>query len=198
MSTSEFPVGAPEWWNARYLAGDTPWDTGIVPPEVVALVGGGALPRGWALDLGCGSGVPSRYLAQHGFAVIGIDLAFAALARARRSAAAAGLAAFFCLGDVADLGFLRVRATLAIDIGCFHAIPPERRPVYVTSLAEHLLPGAFYLLYAFEPATTEPASHTGVGPAELARFAPAFVLRWAQHGLDRDRPAAWYLWQRAA
>ncbi|MCX7671114.1 MAG: class I SAM-dependent methyltransferase [Anaerolineae bacterium] len=196
MAIADFPVGTSAWWNARYQAGDTPWDTGIVPPEVVALVGCGALPRGWALDLGCGSGVTSRYLAQHGFAVIGIDLALSALVRGRRSAAAADLAAHFCLGDVADLGFLRVRAVLAIDIGCFHALPPERRPGYVASLADHLVPGAFYLLYAFESSPAGPMAWPGVAPHELACFAPALVLRWTQHGLDRDRPAAWYLWQR--
>ncbi|MGC8781699.1 MAG: class I SAM-dependent methyltransferase, partial [Anaerolineae bacterium] len=96
MNTCDLPVGTPEWWNARYAAGDTPWDTGIVPPEVVALVAGGTLRPGWALDLGCGSGVTGRYLAQHGFSVVGIDLALAALVRARRSAVAAGLAAHFC------------------------------------------------------------------------------------------------------
>jgi len=194
MTIADVPVGTPEWWDARYAIGDTPWDTGIVPPEVIALVAGGKLRPGWALDLGCGSGVTSRYLAQHGFRVIGVDLALRALARGHR--AAAGLAAYFCLGDVADLGFLRVRATLAIDIGCFHSIPLDRRPLYVASLAAHLWPGAFYLLYAFEPTTVEGTPRPGVGPDDLARFAPAFALRWTGHGLDRDRPAAWYLWQR--
>lgn len=196
MTGCDFPVGTAAWWDARYALGDTPWDTGIVPPEVVALVVGGKLRPGWALDLGCGSGVTARYLAQNGFRVIGIDLALRPLRRGRRAAVEAGLAAYFCLGDVAELGFLRVQATLAVDIGCFHSIPLERRPLYVASLAAHLVPAAFYLLYAFEPTTAEETPRPGVGPADLARFAPAFALRWTAHGLDRDRPAAWYLWQR--
>jgi hypothetical protein len=56
------PTGTPAWWDARYASGDTPWDTGIVPPEVRALIGAGEVCQGWALDLGCGSGVTSRYL----------------------------------------------------------------------------------------------------------------------------------------
>jgi hypothetical protein len=64
---NELPRGTPEWWNARYLSADAPWDTGIVPPEVVALVKSGEPQPGWALDLGCGSGVTSRYLAECGF-----------------------------------------------------------------------------------------------------------------------------------
>ena len=59
--------GSAAWWDARYRSGDIPWDTGIVPPEVVALVESGEPQPGWALDLGCGSGVTSRYLAHTGF-----------------------------------------------------------------------------------------------------------------------------------
>ncbi|MGQ9490093.1 MAG: class I SAM-dependent methyltransferase [Anaerolineae bacterium] len=192
-------VGTAEWWDARYRCGDSPWDTGIVPPEVVTLLASGQVTPGWALDLGCGSGVSSRYLAQHGFRVVGVDLAQSALVRGRRAAEAAALPAFFCRGDVSTLAFLKVRATLALDIGCFHALPPARRPFYVTSLAEHLVPGAFYLLYAFEPFWREgEAAPHGVAPADIGRFAPYFVLQWAQHGRDNDRPSAWYLFRRSA
>ena len=189
--------GAPTWWDARYQSGDTPWDTGIVPPEVVALVASGELRPGWALDLGCGSGVTSRYLARHGFRVAGVDLAASALRRALAAAVAEGLPAVFSLGNVTDLGFLRLRATLAVDIGCFHGVAPERRAAYIASLAAHLQPGASYLLYAFSTMTHEDGRTTGVGPADLAHFAPWFILRWAQHGYDRTRPSAWYLWRRA-
>ncbi|MCX7707971.1 MAG: methyltransferase domain-containing protein [Anaerolineae bacterium] len=192
-------VGSADWWEARYRSGDIPWDTGIVPPEVEALIASGRVPCGWALDLGCGSGLSSRYLARHGFRVIGVDLAQSALVRAHRAAQAAALPAFFCRGDVSQLGFLRVRATLALDIGCFHALPPDRRPFYVASLADLLVPGAFYLLYAFEPFLREGemAPH-GVGAADIGRFAPYFILRQAQHGRDGDRPSAWYLFRRSA
>ena len=78
--------GSAAWWEDRYRSGDIPWDTGIVPPEVVALVSSGLLSSGWALDLGCGSGLSSRYLAAHGFRVVGVDLAQSALAAGRRAA----------------------------------------------------------------------------------------------------------------
>jgi cyclopropane fatty-acyl-phospholipid synthase-like methyltransferase len=188
--------GTPAWWNDRYLRADAPWDTGIVPPEVASLVRGAALDPGWALDLGCGSGVTSRFLAANGFRVIGIDLAHSALSRALRASAAQGLAAHFCLGDVADLRFVAVRATLAVDVGCFHAVAAERRPVYIASVAAHLFSGAYYLLYAFERFDSEQNGSSGLEPADLALFAPHFALRWAQHGFDRERPSAWYLWQR--
>lgn len=30
--------GSPAWWDTRYLSGDIPWHTGIVPPEVERLI----------------------------------------------------------------------------------------------------------------------------------------------------------------
>lgn len=198
FSGAEAAHGTPAWWDARYRAGVTPWDTGIVPPEVVAFVNSGAVAGGWALDLGCGSGMTSRYLARYGFRVVGVDLAHSALARAVQTARVEEVSAVFCLGDVADLGFLRTRATLAVDIGCFHAVAVERRPTYSGSLAAHLLPGAFFLLYAFEPMPTDESSPPRIGPQTLAYFAPHFILCWAQHGHDQDRPAAWYLWRRTS
>lgn len=194
------PSGAPvdvrpaDAWNQRYLSGDTPWDTGVVPPEVIAFVSSGTLRRGWALDLGCGSGVSTCYLARQGFRAIGVDLAHSALVRAFQAAAADHLPAYFCLGDVCDLSFLRVRADFALDVGCLHGAPAARRTDYIRSLADHLLPDAFYLLYAFLP--DHEGGPGGIGPGDLASFAPQFVLRWAQHGLDRTRPSAWYLLQR--
>lgn len=188
--------GTAAWWDERYRNGDIPWDTGIVPPEVVELVSSALLAPGWALDLGCGSGVSSRYLARNGFRVVGVDLAQSALVRGHHSAAAERLAVLFCRGDVSELSFLAVRAVFALDIGCFHACPAERRLAYVASLAAHLLPGTFYLLYAFEPSPDPIDGPSGIGPREIALFAPHFRLCWSQQGHDGDRPSSWYLMQR--
>jgi hypothetical protein len=86
---------------------------------------------------------------------------------------------------------------LALDIGCFHAVPADRRRDYVASLAAHLLPGSLYLLYAFVLTLEEPAPPRGISPVDIGRFAPSFVLRWVQHGQDRERPSAWYLLERS-
>ena len=61
-------------YAVAYRTGRTPWDTGITPPEVVELVDGpSALPPGRALDLGCGTGTNVRYLAVHGWDVVGVE-----------------------------------------------------------------------------------------------------------------------------
>lgn len=188
--------GTADWWDARYIGGDIPWDTGEAPPELVALLQSAEGGGGWALDLGCGTGLNTRYLAYRGFTAIGVDLARSALERAAQTAREEGVSAYFCLGDVSELSFLAIRAVLAVDIGCFHAIPPEVRAAYVESLADHLVSGAHFLLYAHAGEPDTGHGPHGVDAKSVAYFATRFDLLRVEHGEDRGRRAAWYLMRR--
>ena len=44
------------FWNVAYLFGKMPWDTGVTPPELRAVVENGQVQPDRALDLGCGTG----------------------------------------------------------------------------------------------------------------------------------------------
>ena len=70
----------------RYLRGDMPWDSGIVPPEIVAWVTAHGSEPGRAVDFGCGTGTTSVYLASLGWDVVGVDFAPNAITRARTRA----------------------------------------------------------------------------------------------------------------
>jgi len=191
--------GSPVWWNQKYQSADTPWDTGIVPPEVYELVDSGALqPPGVALDLGCGTGTNSAYLARLGFIVYGVDLAVTALQRARTKARIAGLPANFCAGDVADLSFLPVQASFALDIGCLHSLSPENRARYAASLAQRLERGGLFLMYGFDQQIELDSGLAGFAAGEVAqRFAPHFEMLWRRPSLQGERPVAWYLLRRS-
>ncbi len=68
-------------WDKRYEAEDLMW--GLDPNQ--GLVSEAAeLPPGRALDLGCGEGRNSLWLAGRGWQVTGVDFAGVALARAAR------------------------------------------------------------------------------------------------------------------
>ena len=60
----------PNWsrwfYDLMYRSTKPDWDSGVTPPEVVALVEQNR-SRGRALDLGCGTGTNAIYLAQQGF-----------------------------------------------------------------------------------------------------------------------------------
>lgn len=105
---------------------------------------------GRALDLGCGTGTDSIYLAQHGWHVTGIDMVPEALAIARRHAAGAGGRASFVQGDVMRLGdVVQGSFDLLLDFGCFHTLPPDQRPAYVDCVSAVAAPGATLMLYSF-------------------------------------------------
>ncbi len=191
--------GSRGWWEARYRAGDTPWNSGIVPPEIERLAEALPVRQGWALDLGCGSGVTSLFLARHGFRVIGVDVAIQPLRIARSRARDERQQAHFCCADGSDLGFLRpLGALLAVDVGCLHGLKPEQRDGYVRSLARHVAQRGRFLLYAFSRPREESEDAPGLRPQDVAALAPFFVLMATEHGSYGMRPSAWYLFQRTA
>lgn len=108
-----------------YRVGKAPWDTGVTPPELVALVEGyGALPPGRALELGCGTGTNAIYLARHGWEVAAVDLIDRAVDQAREKAAGAGVAVRLLHGDATRLDELDVPGPfdLFFDLSCYCGI----------------------------------------------------------------------------
>lgn len=184
------------FFEIRYLLGNAPWDTGVTPPEVVELVERRKMPPGRALDLGCGTGTHSLYLARHGWEVVGVDFSAVAIWRARRRARQAGLHIRFYRADVTDLGFLTGPFDLALDIGCLHGIPPERRGRYAAEVARLVRPGGLYMLYAFLPRPDGPSGR-GIAPEEVRHlFSPAFTVERREGGEDPSGSrSAWY-WLR--
>jgi len=184
-------------FDLQYLLGQVPWDTGVTPPEVVELIERGDLAPGRALDLGCGTGTNCIYLARHGWAAVGVDFSAPAIRRARRKARQAGVACQFHRAGVTDLAFLDGPFDLALDIGCLHSVPQERRERYAAGLARLVRPGGIYMLYAFTP---RPERTTrGLAPEEVRRlFAPAFTVERQEGGDDPTGPrSAWYWLRRS-
>ncbi len=182
------------FWELMYLFKKTPWDTGITPPEIVAMIESGKVPLGRALDLGCGTGTNAITLAQHGFAVTAIDVSRRAIALAKRKIRSAQFADRVRLerGDVTLMRrwVLGQSIEFAYDIGCFHNLKAEARRRYVSALTSVLKPGAIYMLYAFEPQ----ADRSGVALDEIAvLFDPAYRLDGMRRGSGRNgRGSAWY------
>ncbi len=186
------------YWEHRYLLQETPWDTGVVPPELHELLASGQLrPPGVTLDLGCGTGTNVNFLAGLGFTAIGVDLAWQAVAEARRKALAAGLPARFFVGDVANLPLGDVRVSFALDMGCLHSLSGEDRTRYAQSLARLVTPDGLIMLYGFDQDPAGESGARGFAPGEIAaRFVPPFEMVWLRPSLQGERPVAWYLLRR--
>jgi SAM-dependent methyltransferase len=186
-----------------YEGGNPPWDTNITPPELVAEVEGPqAKPSGRALDLGCGTGTNSLYLAGHGWDVTGIDFIPSAIEQAREKQRGAGQLSgtvHFLVGDVTQLDALKLEPgyTLLFDLGCLHSLEESARGRYARGVAQLAAPGALFLLYGFMPNQLLPNRLTRSEVQEL--FGPAFTLERAVESLDRPGvPAAWYWLHRTS
>jgi SAM-dependent methyltransferase len=189
------------WWNLFYLFGTPRWDTGITPPELVELVESGQVPPGRALDIGCGTGTNAVFLAHHGFEVVGTDVAWLAIRKARRKARDAGVPATFHVGEAIKLGsrtgpLLGGAFDLAVDIGCFHSIQSGDRPAYASMLLRVLRQGGYYLLYAWGPRKLA-GRDVGLNPDDTERLlAEGFELCWTRAGEEAGSPSYWYLFRR--
>lgn len=126
--------------------GTPSWELGRPQPAVVRLAEAGRIV-GRVLDAGCGTGETALYLAARGHAVVGIDFAPAAIARARAKAAARGVSATFLVRDALRLGELGKLAELGgafdtvLDVGLFHTLQPADRAAYAAGLRAVIHPG---------------------------------------------------------
>ncbi len=191
------------FFDFQYRFARPPWDTGITPPEVVAFIAN-KQTHGRALDLGCGTGTTSIYLARHGFQVVGVDFLPKAIATARAKAKDAQLAIDFHVADVTHLEFLNPPFDFVLDIGCLHAIDETGRTRYTENIARLTRPGSVFMLYAFSPRPADQPGHlipmrnVGITPEQVKKlFGNNFKLEKVEHGGDRDeRKSAWYWFVR--
>ena len=103
-----------------------------------------------AMDLGCGTGRNSLYLAERGFTVYAIDIVPGLIAELRRKAEAAGLGSRLraICGSICDPWPVPDSAAgVAIDTFCYkHLMDSAGRAAYRHELARVLKPGGLFLL----------------------------------------------------
>ena len=139
-------------FGLMYRIGFTPWDGHQLPARLRELVeGDAALPKGKALDVGCGTGDTSIYLAQHGWDVTGIDFVERALAKARSKARQAGAKVRWLRADVTRLGEydLGQGFNLIADNGLLHGLSDDARDAYVRELSPLVADGGRLLIVGF-------------------------------------------------
>lgn len=132
-------------WEEHYRVGETPWDCGRAEPVFVDALARGGLPSGRALDLGCGTGANSWYLAHEAhYEVVGVDLSATAIAKARQSYSSPKLR-FEVLDLLAD-PWPEGPFDLVLDRGCFHLFSDSatRRRI-AEQVAASLRPGGVWL-----------------------------------------------------
>jgi SAM-dependent methyltransferase len=179
-----------------YFRSQTPWDTGISPPELLEFIE--THKPGRAIDIGCGTATNVVTLARAGWQVTGIDFASRAIRKAKHKVSQACVQADLYVRDATFLQDISGPFDLAFDLGCFHGILRERRARYLDELERVLAPGGFWLMYGF--LTTDMArDRTGTDEAEIRALSTRFPLLSRRDGFDnRGRNSAWFLFRKSS
>lgn len=167
-------------FRAMYRVGFTPWDGHALARGLRNLVEGEpgvALPPGTALDLGCGTGDNSIYLAQNDWQVTGVDFAPRALRAARAKARDGKVSVRFVCTDITELSSagLGTDFALVVDSGCIHGMNDNDRASYVAQVNAMTTAGSRLLIIAFTPGAL--FGVRGIDEAEITRlFTPEWDL----------------------
>jgi SAM-dependent methyltransferase len=170
-----------------------PWFSPKPSPWLVRATRKGDFRTGTSvLDVGCGTGTNSIWLARKGLRVTGVDISPTALATASSRARRAGVEVDFRPASADRLPFPRGQFGAALDNGCFHSLPKRLRASYAAEIGRVLAPGAPFLLTWIPREVRDE-----LGPPHrpsLAETASAFEPWFVFSEVDwhaSDSPGAW-------
>jgi len=127
-----------------------PWNIESPPDALVELVKSGKVDICKAIDLGCGFGHYTIYMASFGFDMTGVDVSPTAIKIARENAKKRDVRCHFIVADVlGDLGETEETYDFAYDWELLHHIFPEGRKRYVENVSKILNPQGQYLSVCF-------------------------------------------------
>jgi SAM-dependent methyltransferase len=132
-------------WDSMYREGTPSWETGRPAAELIRVLNEGRIPRGEALEIGCGTGADAVCLAKHGFDVTAVDSSPMALERARTRARLENASVIFVLDDV--FGFIKHAGPFdfVYDAGFYHYQRQVDLDRYLDLLWRATRPGSYYL-----------------------------------------------------
>jgi len=135
-----------EQYRERYKSGDTPWDVGRPDFNLIEVVTKKPVPSCKVLDIGCGTGDNSIWLAQNRFQVIATDTSDIAIDKAKENASKAKVECRFILVDFLNNKIEGAPFGFVFDRGCFHSFSSENdRRRFAQNVAAHLKEAGLWL-----------------------------------------------------
>jgi ubiquinone/menaquinone biosynthesis C-methylase UbiE len=142
-----------ERFEGMFREGVTPWTEHGLEPAIPAFADAvqREVSRPRVLDIGCGNGWVSLYLAARGIAGVGLDSSMTAIDEARRTAREQGLADLtqFDVGDGLALPYEDASFDAVFDRGFFHHVPEDEYQRYLSEVTRVMRPGGLFSLHAF-------------------------------------------------
>jgi len=125
------------------------WELGRPRPILVEFVEKGFIKKGKALDICCGAGTNTVYLAENGFEVTGIDISSKAIEYAKKKAQQAKVKINFMSQNFINLPFEDEEFDFIFDMGCFHHVEIEDRTKFIKGVHRVLKKDGSYMLTCF-------------------------------------------------
>lgn len=125
-----------EHYRKRYEENDTPWEIDRPDHNLIEMVESWPIKPGRALDIGCGTGDNTIWLAGQGFEATGCDASRLAIDRAVEKASSAGVYCNFLTRDFLEDEIEGAPFSFLFDRGCFHSFSdPDKRQAFVSRAA---------------------------------------------------------------
>ncbi len=185
-------------WDQRYAQNELPWDTGRPTCCLMQLFATWPAFTGKILEVGCGTGANSVWMAKQGHQVTGMDISSGAVAAARQRAEEQGAACTFVEADFLTCELKPEQFALLFDRGCFHVMNEEQCGQFARQAASCLAHGGLW--FSLIGNSDQPSE--GQGPPRLtaaqicASVEPYFeILSLESFLLDSKKPEPPRFWK---
>jgi cyclopropane fatty-acyl-phospholipid synthase-like methyltransferase len=180
------------------------WTAGTASPQLVNLVYEGKIPNNSKiLELGCGLGTESVFLAARGMDVSAIDLSEHAIETGKKLCECYGVNVNFIAADLINTDLFEQEFDIITDQGCFHHMYEDERKIYLEKVLKYLKPGGMFILRCFSdkiPGGDQPRRISS--DDMLSTFSPSFKLEHMERVLSfssrrYEKPIGWFtIWYK--
>ena len=130
-----------------------------------------------AIDIGCGTGSSTIYMANKGIKTTGVDLSKNAIKQAKIKAGRTKRRPLLMTKDVLKLAYAS-KFDFAYDSGCFHVIEPEKRKKYASIIYKLLKNHGRLLLLCFSENEPDWGGPHRIKKPELEETFARFKILW--------------------
>ncbi len=186
MSKSSTTTG--EEFNKVYSSiGHWIWTDKRIPKELKEIVETHT-PK-TSLELGCGIGIFSSFMASQGIIATGVDFSSKAIEKAKKRLANNIDKPVFAVGDVTNLKNINEQFDVSFDVGCFHCLDEEGQQKYISEIHRLLKSNATHLIWALDSSP----SGMKLSPKYMVQtFGEHFKLDKSEFSRRRIAPSHWY------